>query len=146
MGGIIAEASSEDQNKLYEFGQNLGIAFQIQDDLLDAFGDPKTFGKQIGGDIIENKKTFLFLKALELASESDKNQLLHLYSLQPSNPESKIETVKQIFDQYGIKSVASECISAYTNTALKALDALNIPVDKKAKLKDFAKELMQREV
>lgn len=144
MGGIIAEASTEDQQKLYEFGQNLGIAFQIQDDLLDAFGDPKTFGKQIGGDIIENKKTFLFLKALELASETDKSQLLDLYSLQPDNAKPKIEAVKQIFNLYDVRSVASECISAYTNTALKALDALNIPVDKKAKLKDFAEELMQR--
>jgi geranylgeranyl diphosphate synthase type II len=146
MGGILAEASTVDQQKLYEFGQNLGIAFQVQDDLLDVYGDPKNFGKQIGGDIIENKKTFLFLKALELGTDTDRSQLLHLYSIQPDNPESKIETVKQIYDQYNIKSVASKCISRYTDNALKSLDELNISNDKKANLNNFAEELMQRKV
>jgi geranylgeranyl diphosphate synthase type II len=146
MGGIIAEASPEDQKKLYNFGQDLGIAFQIQDDLLDVYGDPETFGKQVGGDIIENKKTFLYLKALEQASTNDKSQLMHLFSIQPNDPNSKIETVKQIYDQYNIKSVASEHINNYTNSALKALGDLNIDDIKKTKLERFAEELMQREV
>lgn len=75
MGAIIANASTEDQNRCYEFGKNLGIAFQLQDDYLDAFGNPETFGKQVGGDIIENKKTYLYLKALEFSSESDQQKL-----------------------------------------------------------------------
>ena len=75
MGAIVANASEEDQNSIYEFGRNLGIAFQLQDDYLDAFGDPETFGKQVGGDIIENKKTYLYLKALELVLNEDKLQL-----------------------------------------------------------------------
>lgn len=146
MGGIIAEASIEDQTKLYEFGQNLGIAFQIQDDLLDAFGDPRSFGKQIGGDIIENKKTFLYLKALELASEIDRKQLLHLFSINPKDASSKVETVKQIYNQYNIKTEAAKSIESYTRSALAALDGLNIKVNKKAQLKSFAEELMQRKV
>ncbi len=146
MGGIIAEASSEDQNKLYNLGQDLGIAFQIQDDLLDVYGDPKTFGKQVGGDIIENKKTFLYLKALELAQENDRSQLIHLFSIQPTDPDSKIESVKQIYDQYDIKSVASKHISDYTNSALQALNELYIGENKKVKLKNFTSELMHRQV
>ncbi len=146
MGGIIAEASPEDQKKLYNFGQDLGIAFQIQDDLLDVYGDPETFGKQVGGDIIENKKTFLYLKALELAEENDRSQLIHLFSIQPNDPDSKIETVKQIYDQYDIRPVATEHINNYTNSALKALGELNIDDIKKTKLERFAEELMQREV
>ena len=81
MGAIIANASVEDQDRSYEFGKNLGIAFQLQDDYLDVFGDPDTFGKQVGGDIIENKKTFLYLKALEFSSESDQQKLKDLFTV-----------------------------------------------------------------
>ena len=80
MGAIIVNASEADQNRCYEFGRNLGIAFQLQDDYLDAFGNPETFGKQVGGDIIENKKTYLYLKALEFSSEEDQQQLKQLFS------------------------------------------------------------------
>ncbi len=79
MGAIVANASLEDQHSIYEFGKNLGIAFQLQDDYLDVFGDPKTFGKQVGGDIIENKKTYLYLKALEFSNEVDKLELTQLF-------------------------------------------------------------------
>ena len=83
MGAIVAGASVKDQNDIYEFGKNLGMAFQLQDDYLDAFGDPKTFGKQVGGDIIENKKTYLYLKALEFLNENDKMKLQQLFSSNP---------------------------------------------------------------
>src|SRR5688572_28505159 len=85
MGAIVAETSEENTNSIYNFGLNLGIAFQLQDDYLDAFGDPETFGKQVGGDIIENKKTYLYLKAKEFAEPAVKEQLLHLFSIQPSD-------------------------------------------------------------
>ncbi|MFM7894761.1 MAG: polyprenyl synthetase family protein, partial [Flavobacterium sp.] len=85
MGAIVAETSEENADLIYDFGLNLGIAFQLQDDYLDAFGDPETFGKQVGGDIIENKKTYLYLKAMEFANEEDKKQLLDLFSIQPSD-------------------------------------------------------------
>lgn len=146
MGGIIAGTGIENQEQIYDFGINLGIAFQIQDDLLDVYGDPKSFGKQVGGDIIENKKTFLYLKALELSSENDCNQLKHLFSINPKNTKAKIETVKQIYDQYNIKSIASKRIGDYQQKALKCLDKLILDKNKKQKLTDFAEELMQRKV
>ena len=101
MGAIIAGASEEDQNRSYEFGRNLGIAFQLQDDYLDAFGNPETFGKQVGGDIIENKKTYLYLKALEFSSESDQQKLKNLFSTQTTDTKDKVEIVKQIFNASG---------------------------------------------
>ena len=97
MGGIIARASESCQSKIYDFGLNLGIAFQLQDDYLDAFGNPKTFGKQVGGDIIENKKTVLYLKVLEQGSALQQKELLDMYSIQPKDPSAKIETIKRIF-------------------------------------------------
>lgn len=146
MGGMIAKTSEENQKKLYQFGENLGIAFQIQDDLLDIYGDPELFGKQIGGDIIENKKTYLYLKALELSSENDKNQLKHLYSISPKNTKAKVETVKQIFDTYDVKEESTKCIEYYTKIALDALQNLDMPETKKENLNAFAKELMLRNV
>jgi geranylgeranyl diphosphate synthase type II len=146
MGGILAEASVEDQKKLYEFGQNLGIAFQIQDDLLDVYGDPKTFGKQVGGDIIENKKTYLYLKALELSTENDKNQLKHLFSIHPKNTSAKIETVKHIYNVYDIKTICSDRIKEYTDLALYAVEGLNLNAEKKQILSVFAEELMHRSI
>lgn len=145
MGSIIAGASLENQNLIYDFGINLGVAFQIQDDLLDVYGDPDTFGKQVGGDIIENKKTYLYLKALELSSTVDRDQLKHLFSISPKNTEGKIETVKQIYDQYNIKSICSEQIEEHKQKALASLDQLNLHTDRKQKLTSFAQELMQRE-
>ena len=146
MGGIIAQTSSANQDKLYAFGENLGVAFQIQDDLLDVYGDPKTFGKQVGGDIIENKKTYLYLKALELASENDSNQLKYLYSIQPKNTSTKIETVKEIYAKYDVVKKSSNAIEAYTNKALKAVEDLDIAVEQKETLIKFAHELMYRKI
>jgi len=146
MGSIIAGTGIENQDHIYNFGLNLGLAFQIQDDLLDVYGDPKTFGKQVGGDIIENKKTFLYLKALEISSEDDHNQLKHLFSISPKNTSAKIETVKQIYDQYNIKAVASQRIEEYKQKALKSLDTLILSENNKQKLINFAQELMQREI
>jgi geranylgeranyl diphosphate synthase type II len=146
MGGILAETSEDNQQKLYDFGQNLGIAFQIQDDLLDAYGNPINFGKQIGGDIIENKKTFLYLKTLELSSVNDHNQLKHLFSIQPGNKNAKIDTVMQIYNRYNVKNEATKLIQSYTEKALEALSKLDLHEEKKTTLKAFAQELMQREV
>src|SRR6056297_745914 len=98
MGGIVANASLEDQKSIYEFGRNLGIAFQLQDDYLDAFGDPKTFGKQLGGDIIENKKTFLYLKALEVSDTNDEGKLKYLYRKKLKENSIKIGDVRRIFE------------------------------------------------
>lgn len=146
MGAIVALASKEDQDHIYEFGRLLGIAFQLQDDYLDAFGDPETFGKQVGGDIIENKKTFLYIKAVEFSDEEDKLQLQHLFGIAPSDATDKIETVKQIFQASGSADAARKEIEHYTNEAFEVLKALSIPEGKKDALRTFGHNLMNRRV
>jgi len=144
MGAIVANASEEDQNNIYEFGKNLGIAFQLQDDYLDAYADPKTFGKQVGGDIIENKKTFLYLKAIEFSSKEDKIELQHLFSITPKDHSDKIETVKQIFLSSGAAEATQNEIKNYTDKAFIVLDKLSVDKDKKALFKQFGEDLMNR--
>ncbi|WP_298341377.1 polyprenyl synthetase family protein [uncultured Algibacter sp.] len=146
MGAIVAGASSEDQNNIYEFGRNLGIAFQLQDDYLDAFGNPKTFGKQVGGDIIENKKTYLYLKALEFSNEKDGASLIELFSFNPEHVDSKVELAKQFFKTSGSADATKQAIQDYTNRAFSELELLNISEDKKALLKAFGTNLMNRTV
>jgi len=146
MGAIIANASIEDQERCYEFGKNLGIAFQLQDDYLDAFGNPETFGKQVGGDIIENKKTYLYLKALEFSSEKDQHQLTQLFSSNQTDPKTKIEIVKQIFTASGSSEATQKAISSYTKTAFEILKTINISEPKKRILENFGTQLMSRDV
>ncbi len=146
MGGIVAKASIEDQNSMYEFGRNLGIAFQLQDDYLDAFGDPKTFGKQVGGDIIENKKTFLYLKAIENGTAHQKKELSDLFSIQPKDPSDKIKTIKTIFVDSGSATLIQKEIENYTAKAFDVLDQLKISSDKKDLLHLFGENLMRRKV
>jgi geranylgeranyl diphosphate synthase, type II len=146
MGAIVAEASVSDQDSIYDFGKNLGIAFQLQDDYLDAFGDPKTFGKQIGGDIIENKKTFLYINALKGSNAEDRLQLQHLFSVSPSNPDEKIQIAKQIFIESGSTNATKEAIKEYTQKAFTVLETLNISEDKKLILKQFGEQLMNRTI
>tara|TARA_R110002051_G_scaffold117009_4_gene190647 strand:- start:19967 stop:20941 length:975 start_codon:yes stop_codon:yes gene_type:complete len=146
MGAIIANVSKESQNNIYEFGKNLGIAFQLQDDYLDAFGDPKTFGKQVGGDIIENKKTFLYLKSLEFANKEEVRELEHLFSIQPKENIDKIDTVKNIFVRCGAANATKNEIKTYTQKAFSILEDLDISFEKKMMLQLFGENLMQREV
>ena len=146
MGAIIAGASADSQDGIYEFGKNLGIAFQLQDDYLDAFGDPKTFGKQVGGDIIENKKTFLYLKSMALAQPEQVRELEQLFSVRPNENGDKIATVKDIFLESGAAERTKTEIEKYTQMAFKVLENLKITPDKKAILHKFGNHLMQREV
>ncbi|MGB5273961.1 MAG: polyprenyl synthetase family protein [Flavobacteriaceae bacterium] len=146
MGGIIAGASPKDQNYIYDFGRNLGIAFQLQDDYLDAFGNRETFGKQIGGDIIENKKTYLYLKAMEKGSESQVLEMAHLYSIKPEEPIGKINTVKEIFLESGAAEITKSAIKNYTDAAFDVLEKLRLPKEKQSILKAFGKNLMGRQV
>ena len=146
MGAIVANAPLEDQHSIYEFGKNLGIAFQLQDDYLDVFGDPKTFGKQVGGDIIENKKTYLYLKALEFSNEVDKFELTQLFSSNPEDLSAKITTTKQIFVSSGSAEATKKAIQEYTHKAFNVLSTINISEDKKALLKAFGNNLMNRNV
>ncbi|HAH54440.1 MAG TPA: polyprenyl synthetase [Flavobacterium sp.] len=144
MGAIIAQTSKENSKLIYDFGLNLGLAFQLQDDYLDAFGDPKTFGKQVGGDIIENKKTYLYLKALEFSKTEEKKLLTQLFSLQIEGNENKINSVKEIFNSTGASAATQKAIQGFTMKAFKTLKKLEISDDKKALLKDFGENLMSR--
>ena len=146
MGAIVAETSAENGDLIYDFGLNLGLAFQLQDDYLDAFGNPATFGKQIGGDIIENKKTYLYLKAIEFASAEEKAKLLQLFSVSLEENTTKIEEVKTIFNATGATKATQQAIQDYTLMAFATLDKMNISSEKKSMLRSFGENLMNRNV
>lgn len=146
MGAIVAETSEENGNLIYDFGLNLGIAFQLQDDYLDAFGDPKTFGKQVGGDIIENKKTYLYLNALEFSSQYQRQQLLELFTSQPDDATEKITIIKKLFIETGANELTKKAIENYTAKAFETLEKMAIDIEKKAILKAFGENLMKRNV
>ena len=146
MGAIIAETSSENADLIYDFGLNLGLAFQLQDDYLDAFGNPETFGKQVGGDIIENKKTYLYLKAIAFSNEDGVKKLTRLFSIHPEDSTDKIEIVKAIFNSSGASKATQDAIHDFTFQAFQTLDKMNISADKKEMLRAFGENLMGRKV
>ena len=146
MGAIVAETSTENANLIYDFGLNLGLAFQLQDDYLDAFGNPKTFGKQVGGDIIENKKTYLYIKAIEFANDNQKEQLLHLFSLHLDDNVEKINTVKEIFEQTGAAKATQQAIQDFSLKAFSILQNIGIDNERKDILESFGENLMGRKV
>jgi len=141
IGGITAGASKENQNNLYHFGRNMGIAFQLKDDLLDAFGNSDEFGKQIGGDIMANKKTFLYLKALQLANDKQKESLVNYFKIQEQT-EQKVMGVKTIFTDLDIPKHTKDMMKAYYTKAMKHLDVIDS--DNKAPLIAFSEKLMDR--
>jgi geranylgeranyl diphosphate synthase type II len=146
MGAIVAGASDTAQEQMYNFGLNLGIAFQLQDDYLDVFGDPETFGKQVGGDIIENKKTYLYLKALNSGSEMMTKELEHLYSIQPKESDAKINAVRSIFEKTAADKATKVAIADYTAKAFDVLEEMEIERENKDLLKQFGENLMNRTV
>jgi geranylgeranyl diphosphate synthase type II len=139
-GAIVSNASKKDRELIYEFGQNLGIAFQIQDDILDLFGDPEKFGKQIGGDVISNKKTILLLKAKEL----DVQEVLKMMQL--SNSETKINVAKSIFTSLGVVDFARQKMKDYQDKALKSLSEISVKPSNKTTLIELSEYLFQRDV
>ncbi|MDO4881223.1 MAG: polyprenyl synthetase family protein [Capnocytophaga sp.] len=145
MGAIVAKTSEENKQKIYDFGLALGIAYQLQDDYLDTFGDD-TFGKKIGGDILKNKKTMLYLKALENGTPSQKEELLVLYSSSTTNEKEKITKVTDLFIQTKSNIFLREEVQNYTLKAFEILENLDIPTGKKDILKDFGKNLMNRNI
>ena len=145
MGAIVAESSEKNANLLYEYGLNLGLAFQLQDDYLDTFGNPETFGKQVGGDIIENKKTYLYLKAMELSSDDDKQKLAFFYNQKLEDNSIKIDEVKRIFEKYEIPSLIQQLIHYYTSLAFNLLEKMNMSKLNKEKLTEFGSFLMARD-
>ena len=145
MGAIIANVDDDEADKIYDFGLNLGIAFQLQDDYLDTFGDEALFGKQIGGDIAENKKTFLYLKAIEVCGIEDKEKLMDFYA-GGSNNNKKVKEVTRIFENNNIPEITRNEIEFYTNLAFRELKDLDIAEEKKEVLKNFGLGLMKRAI
>ena len=145
MGATVAEAPSEDIQRLYDFGINMGMSFQLQDDILDLYSDVAVFGKRHGGDIADNKKTYLYLKALELASETDRKRLEHLFTLRiDHDEEEKIEEVQAIYDRLHVKEAVEQVMLDYDRKAVEALAAVNLPEEKKKHLRVYAEMLSGR--
>jgi geranylgeranyl diphosphate synthase type II len=144
IGAIVANADDNNQKAIYNFGINLGMAFQLQDDIFDCYGDVKVFGKMTGGDIADNKKTYLYLKALELASEEDKNVLRQLFAMPKGRDENKIQTVLNIYDKYNVRGVVTDLMTKYYEDSLKNLDNVNVAEERKQVLRDYAAYLYTR--
>ncbi|MCX6310736.1 MAG: polyprenyl synthetase family protein [Bacteroidetes bacterium] len=145
IGAICAGADKVEAKKLYEFGKHVGLAFQLQDDILDVFGDANKFGKKVGGDIVANKKTYLLLKAFELANQNQKDELQHLSLFSEEDASKKIEAVKNIYDQLGVKKFAEDEMHKQYQTGISALESVQVDSTKKSILKNFTDELMVRE-
>ena len=145
IGAICANALPEDVQRIYDFGKNLGIAFQLHDDILDVYGDADKFGKQVGGDIISNKKTFLLLSAMKTATGILKNELTEWINKKDFNPAVKVEAVKTIFNSLQVRESAEKEMDKYYEAALANLSSIRVEGDRKAPLISLAENLMVRE-
>jgi geranylgeranyl diphosphate synthase type II len=144
-GAILAGASEKDCKALREFGTNIGIGFQLKDDLLDAYGDPKKFGKQVGGDIVANKKTFLLIKALEHAKGQVKRELHGWLALRKLRNEDKVSAIKSIYDKLDMPAIAERKIDHFFRKGFGKLSTLSCPPKKSAELRQFAESLIERQ-
>lgn len=145
MGAMMAGADPKNQQAIYNFGIALGISFQLQDDILDLYSDVEVFGKRHGGDIADNKKTYLYLKALELAAEHDRKRLVQLFEMHiDHDEEEKIAEVKAIYDRLKVKEAVEEVMAEYDREAFAALDSIDLPEEKKAHLRSYAEKLAGR--
>ena len=145
MGAMMAGADPKNQQAIYNFGIALGISFQLQDDILDLYSDVEVFGKRHGGDIADNKKTYLYLKALELAPERDRKRLVQLFEMHlDHDEEEKIAEVKAIYDRLKVKEAVEEVMAEYDRKAFAALDSIDLPEEKKAHLRSYAEKLAGR--
>ena len=145
MGAIQAGASAADQDALYRYGESLGLAFQLQDDYLDVYGDPSVFGKNIGGDITSNKKTFMLINALLRAEGQDKAELEAWIARKDFDRQEKVDAVTHLYTKLGIDRLARERIEYYTREALSCLDAVDTPDERKAELREYTMMMMRRE-
>lgn len=144
IGALIGGAETIWASRVYEMGDMIGMAFQLQDDYLDTFGNPVTFGKNIGGDILANKKTFLLIKAQELASPDQLELLKRYYESDDYNPEEKITTVKKVFKDLGVDQETIEMVHDYSNKALEILAEIPVDITRKIELEKFTRNLMDR--
>jgi len=144
-GALVAGATETEADHLYAFGKNIGIAFQLHDDMLDVYGDEQKFGKQIGGDILANKKTFLLLKAIETATGVNANELKRWINMKEFNPHEKITAVKEIFSSLKIREAVENKMEHFYQQAVITLDLVSVPEERKKVLREFAETLMVRE-
>ena len=145
MGAILADASEADAANLYKCGEQIGLAFQLQDDLLDVYGDTKVFGKAIGGDITSNKKTYMLINAVLRANDEQRAELLRWIEAKDFDRKEKIEAVTRIYDAIGIRALCEEKINFYFSEARKYLDKVNVPEERKQNLRKYMNEMMKRE-
>lgn len=145
MGAILANASARDAELLYNYGINIGLAFQLKDDLLDVYGDAKTFGKNIGGDIVSNKKTYLLIKALKTSNKKQHAELMRWISAEDFDKNEKIESVKNIYNELNLKSISENLIEKYYLAALDSLSSINVADERKKELISLSENLMYRE-
>ncbi len=144
IGAIVAGASDENRQAVYDFGIDLGIAFQLQDDLFDCYGDVKVFGKMPGGDIADNKKTYLYLKALQLASSGDKALLNRYFTMPKGRDDNKMKAVLDIYAKYNVRGIVTDLMTDYYESAVRRLDEIALPEEKKTVLREYARYLYTR--
>ena len=144
MGAMLGGAQEPDAKLLYEFGEKIGLAFQLQDDLLDVYGDPAVFGKKIGGDILCNKKTYLYINAYRLADAEQRKELDRWAVYEGDDPDSKIAAVRSIYDAVGVKALSEKLIGSLFDEAMTKLDAVNLPAGRKSMLREYAGSLLNR--
>lgn len=146
IGATLAGASDSDADHLYNFGMHIGVAFQLQDDLLDVYGDPEVFGKKIGGDILCNKKTFMLIKALERADEKQREKLNRWLNAETYEPSVKIEAMTELYNQLDIRNVCENKMREFYMLAMESLSAVTVAEERKKELKNLVKLLMYREM
>ena len=146
IGAILAGATAEDAENLYKFGMQIGVAFQLQDDLLDVYGDPEVFGKKIGGDILCNKKTYMLIKALDRADAKQREELNRWLDAETCQPAEKIKAVTELYNQLDIRSVCENKMRGYYTLAMESLAAVGVAEERKKELKNLVKLLMYREM
>lgn len=144
LGAIQADAPAEDADNLYKFGELMGLAFQLQDDYLDVYGDPAVFGKAIGGDILCNKKTYMLINAFNRADDSQRKELMRWVTAEKFDPKEKIAAVTGIYNNVGIKQLAESKIEYYFDQSRKYLAAVNVPEERKAVLTEYTDKMMKR--
>ena len=144
IGAILADASAEDADNLYKFGEQIGLAFQLQDDYLDVYGDSKVFGKKIGGDITSNKKTFMLINAFSHANEAQRQELEKWVNAKSFDREEKIAAVTRLYNEIGIDKMAQAKIAYYFEQSKKYLDAVQVPAERKEELQKYAQRMMKR--
>ncbi len=144
IGALLADAPQEDADRLYRFGEQLGLAFQLQDDLLDVYGDPKVFGKAIGGDITSNKKTYMLINAVNRANAEQRKELEQWIAAKDFNREEKVAAVTRLYDEIGIRQLCEDKINYYFSQARKTLSQVQVPEDRKAALFAYMDDLLHR--